>query len=77
MKIHKDTENKCIICGNTFRHLKVNNITSELKDIGIDNICVTRFVLSHAKCRRIFENYNKAKKEYELAKFEYNLLKFN
>jgi hypothetical protein len=74
LKIYEDTENKCLICGNKFRHLRVNKITRELKDIGIDEICVTRFVLSHAKCRRILENYNKAKSDYEWAKFEYNLL---
>lgn len=69
VKIHEDSENKCVICGNNFKHTRINHkpIDSELVE--------TRFLVSHAKCRKIYNDYKQAKTNYEWAKFEYDMIK--
>lgn len=69
LKIHEESENKCVICGKDCKHIRINHkpINGELVE--------TRFLLSHAKCRRIYNDYKQAKTNYEWAKFEYELIK--
>lgn len=68
MKIHQDSENKCTICNKCFKHRRIcwKPLESEIYEV--------RFLTSHAKCRRVYNEYVEAKTNFEWKKFEYRNL---